>query len=161
VAPPAGGRRRRASKISGFAVCRPARLVLLTPPIIRLGDEASAHSGVSNMPSKLLVTALLLSAPLLATAQSDQKAGKAIEISVTKEGFVPSTIKVKKGEKVKLLVTRKVERTCATEIVIRDQGINQPLPLNKPVTVEFTPSKSGQLRYACGMDMISGVILVE
>jgi plastocyanin domain-containing protein len=34
-------------------------------------------------------------------------------------------------------------------------------PLDKPVTVQFTPSKSGQLRCACGMDMISGVIVVE
>jgi plastocyanin domain-containing protein len=133
--------------------------VLWSQTINRLADEAPSHPGVQDMSSKLLAAFLL--APLLASAQHDQKAGTAIEISVTKEGFVPSTIKVKKGEKVKLVVTRKVERTCATEIVIRDQGINQPLPLNKPVTVEFTPSKSGQLRYACGMDMISGVILVD
>jgi plastocyanin domain-containing protein len=80
---------------------------------------------------------------------------------VTGEGFVPANIRVKKGQLVRLVVTRKTDRTCATEIVIRDQGINQKLPLNKPVTVEFTPAKSGQLRYACGMDMISGVIVVE
>jgi plastocyanin domain-containing protein len=120
------------------------------------------------MTRTLLVAALALSVPLLALAAPDQKAVpgapravQAFEIAVTREGFVPSTIKVKKGEMVRLVVTRKVERTCATEIVIRDQGINQPLPLNKPVTVEFTPSKSGQLRYACGMDMISGIILVD
>ena len=90
-----------------------------------------------------------------------QKAGQAIEIAVTGDGFVPSSIKVQKGQPVRLVVTRKTERTCATEIVIKDQGINQKLPLNQPVTVEFTPKKTGQLRYACGMDMISGVIAVE
>jgi plastocyanin domain-containing protein len=90
-----------------------------------------------------------------------QKAGQAIEISVTSDGFVPSSIKVQKGQPVRLVVTRKTDRTCATEIVIKDQGINQKLPLNQPVTVEFTPKKNGQLRYACGMDMISGVIVVE
>jgi plastocyanin domain-containing protein len=96
-----------------------------------------------------------------AAAATVPNAGQAIEIQVTGDGFVPANIKVKKGQLVRLVVTRKTDRTCATEIVIRDQGINQKLPLNRPVTVEFTPSKSGQLRYACGMDMISGVIVVE
>jgi plastocyanin domain-containing protein len=109
--------------------------------------------------------ALSLAAPLLARAAPDQKAAapavQVFELQVTGEGFVPSTIKVKQGQPVRLVVTRKTERTCATEIVIRDQKINKKLPLNEPVTVEFTPSKSGQLRYACGMDMISGVIVVE
>jgi plastocyanin domain-containing protein len=125
-----------------------------------------------------IASLMLTTVPLAALAQHDrhvagnqaalpaattavQEAGQAIEISVTGEGFVPARIKVKKGQLVRLVVTRKTERTCATEIVIRDQGINQKLPLDKPVTVEFTPSKSGQLRYACGMDMISGVIVVE
>jgi plastocyanin domain-containing protein len=111
--------------------------------------------------------ALTLAAPQLALAGPDQKAGspapalQSFELQVTGDGFVPANIRVKKGQLVRLVVTRKTERTCATEIVIRDQGINQKLPLNKPVTVEFTPVKSGQLRYACGMDMISGVIVVE
>jgi plastocyanin domain-containing protein len=115
-----------------------------------------------NRAAIAIAVAVALASPLAASAQHDHaKAGKAIEISVTKEGFVPATITVKKGERVRLVVTRKVERTCATEIVIRDQGINQRLPLNQPVTVEFTPTKSGQLRYACGMDMISGTIVVQ
>ncbi len=100
-------------------------------------------------------------APSPVAAPMGQVAGQTIEISVTGDGFVPANIRVQKGQLVRLVVTRRVERTCATEIVIRDQGINQKLPLNQPVTVEFTPKKSGQLRYACGMDMISGVIVVE
>ena len=126
----------------------------------------------------LLVAAVLYTLPAAALAQHDHGARKgmggeaaavpakpgasgAIEIAVTGDGFVPASIRVKKGEKVKLVVTRKVERTCATEIVIKDAGINQPLPLNQPVVVAFTPKKAGTLRYACGMDMISGVLVVD
>lgn len=109
----------------------------------------------------LLALATLPSAALAEQPAAAAKAGQPIAIAVTSEGFVPDQIKVKKGEKVTLVVTRKTDRTCATEIVIKDQGINQPLPLDKPVTVSFTPVKSGQLRYACGMDMISGVIVVQ
>jgi plastocyanin domain-containing protein len=92
-----------------------------------------------------------------AMAQHEQ----VITIEVTKEGFVPAEVKVKAGHPVKLVVTRKVDRTCATEIVIKDFGINKPLPLNQPVEVTFTPSKPGKIRYACGMDMIAGTIVVE
>lgn len=85
---------------------------------------------------------------------------RTVEIAVTDEGFEPSKIKAKKGEKVRLVVTRKTDSTCAKEIVIKDQGINQPLPLQKTVTVEFTPAKSGEIRYACGMDHVSGVVFI-
>lgn len=98
----------------------------------------------------------LAAAPKASAARSQD-----IAVSVTEDGFVPDKISVQKGKLVRLVVTRKVQRTCATEIVIKDQGINQPLPLDQPVTIEFTPKKSGQLRYACGMDMISGVIVVN
>jgi plastocyanin domain-containing protein len=127
----------------------------------RLAEEASTHLETTDMLSKLVtaVIALALATPFV--AQAAPPPVQVIEMQVTGEGFVPDHLKVKKGQKVRLVVTRKTERTCATEIVIRDQGINQKLPLDKPVTVEFTPTKSGQLRYACGMDMISGVIVVE
>lgn len=85
---------------------------------------------------------------------------RTVEVSVTDEGFVPSKIKAKKGEKLRLVVTRKTKSTCATEIVIKDQDINKPLPLDKPVTVEVTPSKSGEIRYACAMGHVAGVVFV-
>ena len=85
---------------------------------------------------------------------------RTVEMAVTEDGFVPSKVKALKGEKVRLVVTRKTDRTCAKEIVIPGYGVNQPLPLGKAVTVELTPKASGEIKYACGMDMISGVLLV-
>ena len=84
-----------------------------------------------------------------------------IEMSVTSEGFVPAEVKAKVGQPVKLVVTRTVERTCATDIVIKDFGINKPLPLNQAVEVNFTPTAPGKVRFACAMDMIAGVVVVE
>lgn len=85
---------------------------------------------------------------------------RTFEMAVTEDGFEPSRVKVKKGEKVRFVVTRKTDRTCAKEIVIKDAGINQPLPLGQPVTVEFSAGKSGEIRYACGMDHVSGVVFI-
>lgn len=85
---------------------------------------------------------------------------RVVEVAVTEDGFVPSKIKANKGEKVRLVVTRRTDRTCAKEIVMAEHGIEQPLPLGKPVTVEFTPKKSGELRYACGMNHVAGVVFI-
>lgn len=84
-----------------------------------------------------------------------------VEMSVTEKGFEPQNIRVKKGEPVTLIITRKTDTTCATEIVIDEHKIKTVLPLNKPVTVTFTPSKTGALKYGCAMNkMIGGVITI-
>jgi plastocyanin domain-containing protein len=35
------------------------------------------------------------------------------------------------------------------------------LPLNEPVVIEFTPAKSGDIAFACGMNKLKGVVVVE
>ncbi len=88
-------------------------------------------------------------------------AARRVEVSITKKGFEPDKITAKKGEPLRLVVTRRTDQTCAKEIVIVDAGIHKELPLDRPVTVDFTPEKNGELRYACGMNMISGVVVVQ
>lgn len=83
-----------------------------------------------------------------------------VEMQVTSDGFVPSQVKVLKGQKTRLLITRKTDRTCATEIVVKDYGINTALPLDKTVTVELTPKGSGEIHYACAMGHVRGVLFV-
>ncbi len=92
---------------------------------------------------------------------TSRKNARKIEIAVTSEGFVPAEVKIKKGEKVNLVVTRKTDKTCATTLVMKEKGINVDLPLNKPVTVALKADKHGELKYACPMDMITGKIIVE
>jgi plastocyanin domain-containing protein len=108
--------------------------------------------------------------PLLAIACSGASAGGesaapqrgTLQMLVTEAGFEPSSVKVKRGEPLELVITRKTDSTCAKEIVIDEYGINTPLPLNTAVKVAFTPTKSGELKYGCAMDkMIGGVLLVE
>ncbi len=89
------------------------------------------------------------------------KGVRTFELSVTQEGFTPAEIRAKSGEKVKLVVTRKVDRTCATEIVMKDLGVNEPLPLEKAVVVTVRPQKKGEYRFACAHGHISGNLVVE
>ena len=99
----------------------------------------------------MLIAALLAAVP----------AARTIEMRVTDNGFEPNRIEVKKGEPLHLVVTRKTDATCAKELVIKEQELHKQLPLNKPVAFDFTPGKTGQITYACGMGMISGVLVVQ
>ncbi len=93
---------------------------------------------------------------LLATAVP-----RTVNLKVDSNGFEPAKVRVKKGEPLKLIFTRTTDQTCAKKLVIKDASVSKDLPLNKPVEVHFTPVKTGEIRYACGMDMASGVLLVE
>ena len=100
--------------------------------------------------------------PAAAEARKPGAGPRVITLSVTEKGYEPSPLTLKKDEPVKLVVTRKTDHTCATEIIVKVYGINAPLPLNTPVEIAFTPNKTGTLTYGCAMgQMISGVFMVE
>jgi plastocyanin domain-containing protein len=109
----------------------------------------------------------LLTAALAAFAVSVPAAALAgpakvstVEITVTEDGFTPARVTAKNGEPLRLVVTRTTDRTCATSLVVKELGIQKKLPLGKPVVVELTPKKAGEVRFACPMDMIAGAIVV-
>ena len=109
------------------------------------------------MPRHVALTILIL---LMLSACAKETKGR-IEIAVTQDGFTPAEATIKVGQPVTLVVTRKVDTTCATEIVIKDYGINKPLPKDQAVEVTFTPTKPGKIRYACAMDMIAGELTAQ
>ena len=68
------------------------------------------------------------------------------------------------GKPVTLVFTRKTDKTCAKEVIVHiddKQTIEKELPLNQPVEVAVTFPSSGDLTYACGMDMVKGSIHVQ
>ena len=95
-------------------------------------------------------------------AEAKKASPRQVEIKVTDKGYEPTPITVKKGEPLRLRITRTTEETCAKDIILPDYGIEKELPMNKPVDVEFTPTKGGKLKYGCSMGMmIAGVLIVE
>ena len=112
-------------------------------------------------PHLLLPALAVLSLALPARAAEAKKGGQTVQVTVTEDGWLPARIEARKGAPLTLVITRKTERTCATELVIKEYGVNQPLPLGKAVTVTFTPTRAGQVKYACGMDMISGTLVIQ
>ena len=105
----------------------------------------------------LAVVAAGMLGPANASPSKDHE--QRIAVSVTSKGFEPSTIHARAGQPVVLVVTRKAEKTCAKEIVIKERKIRQTLPLNQAVEVRLAAQQPGSLRYACPMDMLSGTLI--
>jgi len=101
-----------------------------------------------------------------ATKQAPVTAGKVengvrrIDIEAGKEGYVPERIAGKPGEKLMLVFKRTVEGACLAELKTPDGKLVE-LPMNKQIEVPVTVPQSGELAFACGMDMFKGVIVAQ
>ena len=109
---------------------------------------------------KYLLASLVMLVGFGANA-ADKAPEEIVRVQVTENGFEPSNIKVKSGSHVVLQVTRSTDATCATQIQVKEKNIKKDLPLNKEVRIDLGNVKKGDVRFACGMDMISGHIIAE
>jgi plastocyanin domain-containing protein len=89
-----------------------------------------------------------------------QDGAQTATVEINSKGFEPSSLKLKAGAPAKVTFVRKTDETCVKEVVLKDYDIERKLPLNEPVTVEFTPRK-GEFIFACGMNMVKGKLIVE
>ncbi len=107
--------------------------------------------------------AILVGVALAAAACGEraQAPDAPVKITVTKRGYEPWRVQARKDVPLTLVVTRTTDETCATEIVLPEYGIDRKLPLDQPVTITFTPRRTGELRYSCAMKMFQGVIDVR
>lgn len=84
-----------------------------------------------------------------------------VAIEVTDAGFVPATVTLPKGKPATLVFTRKIEETCAKEVVFTASGEKHDLPLKQPVRVTLPADRPDTLDYACGMNMLTGKVVSE
>jgi plastocyanin domain-containing protein len=89
-------------------------------------------------------------------------AGGDQEIDVmVKGGYSPDVIAVKRGVPVRLNFYRDETSSCSEQVILGDFGIARDLPAFKTTAVEFTPDKSGEFPFTCGMNMLHGKLIVE
>ena len=107
--------------------------------------------------SLVLLPALLLAAG----CTTGVPRGSEVHVAVTDNGFEPEFVTVEKGKPATLIITRKVDATCATEVVFAGTGEKFPLPLNQDVRIPIATTNAETLRYACGMDMYHAAVVVK
>ena len=84
------------------------------------------------------------------------------EIAITvKGGYSPDVIVVKHGIPVKLDFYRDETSSCSETVILGDFGIARDLPAFQTTSIEFTPDKTGEFDFTCGMNMLHGKLVVQ
>ncbi|MFL6554996.1 MAG: cupredoxin domain-containing protein [Bacillus sp. (in: firmicutes)] len=85
-----------------------------------------------------------------------------VKMEVTTQGYSPNVIRVKKGVPVELEIKNPLDSSnCISTFMIPDFNINN-VNLKTGITkLTFTPDKSGEYPFSCGMQMFKGTIIVE
>jgi cobalt-zinc-cadmium efflux system membrane fusion protein len=96
-----------------------------------------------------------------ASSGSDTAKIQSAKIVVNEQGFEPAKVSLRAGTPARLTFIRTTDKTCGTEVVFPSLNIKRALPLNEPVVIEFTPAKSGEVAFACGMNMLKGIVVVQ
>jgi cytochrome c oxidase subunit 2 len=123
-----------------------------------------------NRLKMMLIGLALLSAASQAVAQEAKDAGTGVqgvhEIQVTlrKYEFSPGSLRVRKGQQVKLVMTA-VDHDHGFKL--DDFNINQKIPKGTTVVVDFTADKAGTFQFRCssvcglGHRSMKGTLVVE
>jgi plastocyanin domain-containing protein len=85
---------------------------------------------------------------------------RSVAIAVKKDGYHPEKIQAKAGEKLKLVFTRVEDTECGAQVKVAD-GSLVDLPLGQAVEIPLTAPATGEVKFVCGMEMMTGAIVVD
>ena len=112
----------------------------------------------------LLLPALFIFA-MNAQADAQSKSAKpkvqTARVLITPQGHSRTSINLRRDVETHLTFVRQTNETFANEVVIPDYGVKRTLPLDVPVAVSFTPKRSGEVAFTCGMNMYRGKLIVR
>lgn len=84
------------------------------------------------------------------------------EVAVTvRGGYSPNRIRVRAGLPVRVTFDRQESGDCTSKVVFPDFGATADLPAFGKASLDLAPAEPGEYGFACGMNMIHGVMLVE
>lgn len=137
-------------KVSGILV------IILGAIMIGRGMALAGYNGFSGLNS---ITGYV--PPIGATsAQEDGPAEyQIVRMDVTRFGFEPNKLTIKKGVPVKWIVNGKQLNGCNNEIIVPSKDIDFKVQPGEQ-TIEFTPTETGTIPFSCWMGMIRGSFTV-
>jgi Cu+-exporting ATPase len=95
-------------------------------------------------------------------ARQAELVGQVQQVQVlVKGGYAPNLIRVRQSVPLRIVFDRQEGGDCTSRVVFPDFALNRSLPAMAKTAVEFTPDKSGQFGFACGMNMVHGTLVVE
>ena len=85
---------------------------------------------------------------------------RTIAVKANEDGYSPAKISGKSNEKLMLVFTRTIDSSCLAQLKT-PSGELVDLPMNQPVNVPVTVPATGEVSFACGMDMFHGVVVAQ
>jgi plastocyanin domain-containing protein len=113
-------------------------------------DEDKRGGGAAAKASK---TASITAGEKTATGE------RRVAIDVGRTGYTPSRIEATAGEKLILAFTRTADTECGKYVKVAG-GEAKELPMNQAVELPVDVPQDGEVRFACGMDMLTGTVIV-
>jgi len=83
-----------------------------------------------------------------------------VAVDAGKDGYRPERIGGKPGEKLVLVFTRSYDSACISQLKTPD-GALIDLPKGTPVEVPVAVPATGEVGFACGMDMFHGAVVAS
>ena len=80
---------------------------------------------------------------------------------VVNGNYDPNVIEAKAGVPLTINIDHPSPGGCDQTLVFPDFGISRDLPPNGKDVITFTPDKPGSYRFTCGMNMLSGTLVVK
>ena len=99
--------------------------------------------------------------PRTATAARQTSSGVQEAQIEVRGAYTPDRIEVEAGRPVRLTFVRQEANPCTEQVIVPAFGIVQDLPVGRPMSVEFTPTRPGEYEFHCGMNMVRGRLVVK
>jgi P-type Cu+ transporter len=80
---------------------------------------------------------------------------------VVRGGYTPALIQARTGVPLRIVFDRQEDGDCSSRVVFADVGLSRFLAPFATTIVEFTPDHPGTYPFACGMNMIHGMLQVN
>lgn len=82
-----------------------------------------------------------------------------IKMEQASRGYIPNTLEVKVNKPVRWIINSSNPYSCASSLVVPSLSVNRRLEAGENI-IEFLPTQTGEIRFACSMGMYTGVIRV-
>jgi len=79
---------------------------------------------------------------------------------LVKGGYKPDVIVARPDVPLRIHFRREEASPCSEEVVFPDFGVHRQLPAFETTVIDLPAARAGTYRFACGMDMMRGVLRV-
>lgn len=127
----------------------------------RSGSEAAVTGIASGVKVIVGPPSGLKEGVRVVSSEADGEPSGSLTVTVTERGYEPASLTAPAGKPVTITFIRKADPSCGDILVFPSLDIRKDLPHNKPVVIELPALEPGEIKFACGMDMYKGKVIVK